>query len=163
MDLRITAKVVAAFRGQGLKKGTVPLALRAARLSRRPTPSTRICVWPTIRRARSGARTNGNRTARLQLAFLISEGLRRDTRLLDMGCGVGRFARKVVPYLEPGRYTGVDISAAALEHALVLSEQEGWAAKRPRLLLNGDLEIRGHVRSAVGASVSSRISRRSRS
>jgi SAM-dependent methyltransferase len=70
-----------------------------------------------------------------QLAFLIGEGLRRDTWLLDIGCGVGRFARKVVPYLDEGCYTGVDISAAALEHAKMLSEQEGWDIKRPRWLL----------------------------
>ena len=78
-----------------------------------------------------------------QLAFLIGEGMQRTSRLLDIGCGVGRFARKVVPYLEPDRYTGVDISAAALEHAFALSEQEGWAVKRPRFLLIGDLLVDG--------------------
>ena len=78
-----------------------------------------------------------------QLAFLIGEGLRRDTWLLDIGCGVGRFARKVVPYLDEHCYTGVDISAAALEHALKLSEEEGWSAKRPRWILNGDLDFPG--------------------
>jgi SAM-dependent methyltransferase len=78
-----------------------------------------------------------------QLAFLLGEGLRRDSRLLDVGCGVGRGARRFVPFLDADRYTGIDISAAALEHALTLSEAEGWAAKRPRLLLNSDLDVDG--------------------
>ena len=79
----------------------------------------------------------------LQLSFLIGEGMHRDCRLLDVGCGVGRGARRFVPFLNEDRYTGVDISAAALEHALVLSEQEGWAAKRPRFLLEPDLLVDG--------------------
>ena len=88
-----------------------------------------------------------------QLAFLIGEGLRRDTHLLDIGCGVGRFARKVVPYLDEGCYTGVDISAAALEHAMLLSEQEGWHIKRPRWLLKGDLDFEGTFGMAWAHSV----------
>ena len=88
-----------------------------------------------------------------QLAFLIGEGLRRDTHLLDIGCGVGRFARKVVPYLDEGCYTGVDISAAAIEHAMLLSEQEGWAIKRPRWLLKGDLDFAGTFGMAWAHSV----------
>src|SRR5919108_2955123 len=40
--------------------------------------------------------------------YLIAQGLLPEHRLLDFGCGTGRLARKVVPYLEPGRYFGVD-------------------------------------------------------
>ncbi len=88
-----------------------------------------------------------------QLAFLVGEGLRHDTWLLDVGCGVGRFARRVVPFLDEGCYTGVDISAGALEHALKLSEEEGWHVKRPRWILNGDLDIEGTYGMAWAHSV----------
>jgi SAM-dependent methyltransferase len=35
-----------------------------------------------------------------QLSFLIDNGMRPKSRVLDLGCGVGRAARKIVPYLE---------------------------------------------------------------
>lgn len=76
-----------------------------------------------------------------QLQFLIHHGLHRTSRLLDVGCGVGRFSRRAVVYLDTGHYTGVDISPKALEHAQALAEAEGWIAKHPRFLPNGDLDL----------------------
>ena len=73
----------------------------------------------------------------LQLAFLKSRGLKPDSRLLDFGCGTGRFARVAVPWLDPGNYTGIDISPAALAHAGKLAVNEGWAERAP-LLVQGD-------------------------
>ena len=70
----------------------------------------------------------------LQLAFLKSRGLTPGSRLLDFGCGTGRFARVAVPWLDPGRYTGIDISPAALAHACRLAETEGWAGRAPRFV-----------------------------
>jgi SAM-dependent methyltransferase len=80
---------------------------------------------------------------REQFKFLIHEGLHCWQRFLDIGCGVGRLARVLVPWLEEGCYTGVDISPAALEHAKTLSVAEGWVVKQPRFLLNGALDIDG--------------------
>lgn len=71
----------------------------------------------------------------LQLEFLRSRGLTPSSRLLDLGCGTGRFTRHAVPYLDPGHYTGIDISPAALAHARELGEREGWGARQPELLL----------------------------
>jgi SAM-dependent methyltransferase len=70
----------------------------------------------------------------LQLAFLRKRGLTPASRLLDLGCGTGRFARVAVPWLDPGRYTGIDISPAALAHARQLGEDEGWAERSPRFI-----------------------------
>jgi len=78
-----------------------------------------------------------------QLAFLIHHGLRRESRLLDVGCGVGRLARRAVPFLDEGCYTGVDISTAALAHAEELAAKEGWVERKPRFVLNGDLDLDG--------------------
>jgi SAM-dependent methyltransferase len=73
----------------------------------------------------------------LQLQFLKSRGLTPDSRLLDLGCGTGRFARRVVPYLKAGKYVGLDISEGALSCAKALSKTEGWARNSP-LFLHGD-------------------------
>lgn len=67
----------------------------------------------------------------LQRAFLIDRGLLPHHRLLEVGCGTGRLARKITPYLEVGNYHGIDISNGALEAAAELSGVEGWAARLP--------------------------------
>ena len=67
----------------------------------------------------------------LQLAFLRSVGLKPTDRLLEIGCGTGRLARRVVPYLTPGHYHGVDLSNGARAAAWNLALEEGWAARGP--------------------------------
>lgn len=44
----------------------------------------------------------------LQFRFLVERGLRPEHYFLDVGCGPGRGASKIVPYLDSGRYLGVD-------------------------------------------------------
>lgn len=67
----------------------------------------------------------------LQRDFLIRQGLKPEHRFLDLGCGTGRLARKVVPYLQEGHYTGADISPAALRHAEKMSINEQWQDRCP--------------------------------
>lgn len=78
-----------------------------------------------------GAVKDWERHGELQSAFLISQGLRRDDQLLEIGCGTGRLARKIVPWLDEGCYTGVDISTGALAAAKQLAVVEGWAERFP--------------------------------
>lgn len=70
----------------------------------------------------------------LQRDFLIAQGLKPHHRLLDVGCGTGRLARTIVPYLESWKYVGVDISAEALVYAIWVSRVEGWQDKAPRFI-----------------------------
>lgn len=77
----------------------------------------------------------------LQLQFLIHHGLKPEHKLLDVGCGPGRAARRFVPYLNPGRYWGADISSECLAHAVALSVAEGWDSRRPVFIKNGDLDL----------------------
>ena len=52
---------------------------------------------------------------RIQLEFLIGQGLTPDRRFLDVGCGSFRAGRHLVSYLDPGNYYGIDISADVIE------------------------------------------------
>jgi SAM-dependent methyltransferase len=50
----------------------------------------------------------------LQLGYLQSIGLRPHHRFLDYGCAILRTAEFVVPFLEPYRYVGADVSRYAM-------------------------------------------------
>lgn len=51
----------------------------------------------------------------LQFDFLIQAGLSPENRVLDLGCGCLRLGVKLVPYLEPGHYYGVDAEKKLLD------------------------------------------------
>jgi len=46
----------------------------------------------------------------VHLDYMKAQGLKPHHRLLDFGCGYGRTAVHLLPYLEPGNYIGVDLS-----------------------------------------------------
>lgn len=71
---------------------------------------------------------------RLQFDYLVANGLRPDSRLLDLGCGTLRGGRHFIPYLNPLNYTGTDISLKAIEYAHRLVRDENLAAREPRLI-----------------------------
>lgn len=78
-----------------------------------------------------GASHDWDRHGSVQLEFLKSQGLQPANSLLDLGCGTGRLARKVVPYLDPQRYFGYDISSSAIEAAYNIAVDEGWMGRSP--------------------------------
>jgi SAM-dependent methyltransferase len=79
---------------------------------------------------------------KLQFDFLTEEGLKPHHTFLDLGCGTLRGGRHFIRYLEPGRYTGIDISAKAIEYGRSLVEEEGLADKEPRLVVNVDRKLK---------------------
>ncbi len=54
---------------------------------------------------------------RIELGVLLMEGLRPTDTLMDLGCGTGRLAVKVIPTLVGGHYIGTDISQSMLDKA----------------------------------------------
>lgn len=55
---------------------------------------------------------------RLQYDFLVGQGLRPDSRLLDIGCGALRGGIHFVRYLEPGHYFGIDVNESLIRGGL---------------------------------------------
>jgi SAM-dependent methyltransferase len=52
---------------------------------------------------------------KLQFEFLVSQGLRPEHRLLDVGCGALRGGVHFIRYLEPGHYYGIDLNKSLLK------------------------------------------------
>jgi SAM-dependent methyltransferase len=75
---------------------------------------------------------------------LFHSGLTTRSKTLDLGCGSGRLAIWLIPFLAPDRYFGVD---AHLPSLVALAAYEiplhDLAAKRPRLMLSETFEIGG--------------------
>jgi cyclopropane fatty-acyl-phospholipid synthase-like methyltransferase len=72
----------------------------------------------------------------LQFEYLRDHGLEPGHRMLDIGCGTLRGGRHFIRYLEPRGYTGIDISAAAIESAQQLVVDEELSDREPRLVIS---------------------------
>jgi SAM-dependent methyltransferase len=65
----------------------------------------------------------------LELETLRHFGLRQDAYLIDVGCGSGRLAKPLSGYLT-GRYLGIDVVPALLEHAKQIVSRPEWRFER---------------------------------
>ncbi len=54
---------------------------------------------------------------KIELGLLLLEGLRPGDTAADLGCGTGRLAVHLVPFLDAGRYVGIEISRNMLRDA----------------------------------------------
>ncbi len=79
-----------------------------------------------------------------QLALLYALGLRSKHRLLDVGCGSLRAGRLLIPYLDPGCYTGLDPNEWLVEEALDKQlGREIVAIKSPVFVHNDSFDVSG--------------------
>ncbi len=70
---------------------------------------------------------------RRQLDALLEEGLRPESRVLDIGCGCLRAAYWLIHYLDPGCYHGIEPARRRVEHGLrYLFTPEEVRRKQPR-------------------------------
>lgn len=74
--------------------------------------------------------------------YLVSRGLRPSDNFLDLGCGALRTGIFVIPYLEPGRYYGVEAHRLSLEAAANYEiPLNKLAHKNPRLLHSSTFDL----------------------
>lgn len=141
MDLRLSPKVLASFVDADSKRPDVRKLYQQHEYLDAYAKHTdlRVARDPLIAVGREDWETHGT----AQLEFLKSEGLLPEHALLDVGCGVGRGARKFVEYLDPLRYVGTDISQAALDYAMQLAKREGWSERCPMFYRDADLAVVG--------------------
>lgn len=78
----------------------------------------------------------------LQLDFLVARGLMPRHRLLDVGCGSLRAGVKLIRYLDPGHYAGIDLHELLLDAGYDIElVNEGLSHKLPRSNLWADGEF----------------------
>ncbi|WP_159940644.1 MULTISPECIES: class I SAM-dependent methyltransferase [unclassified Nocardiopsis] len=75
----------------------------------------------------------------MQFDYLLQHGLRPEHRLLDIGCGNLRAGWRLIDYLDPGGYYGIDISPDILIAAKSVLVERGLQDKLPHLALTRDL------------------------
>jgi SAM-dependent methyltransferase len=77
----------------------------------------------------------------VQVRALQKLGLQPDHRLLEIGCGPLQAGAPLIRFLEPGHYTGVDISADRLSAAADVVRRFGLEERKPRLVLSEDFGL----------------------
>lgn len=65
---------------------------------------------------------------KIELGLLLLEGLRPTDTVVDLGCGTGRLAVQLIPWLRGGRYLGIEISKTMLREAARRTVGLGGAA-----------------------------------
>ena len=140
MNTDLTDEMVAGFRDKDSKKERFRSLYEEHDFLTAYSKHTDLRVDDNPRGA-IGREDEWNSHGLMQLDFLVELGMDPEHSLLDVGCGVGRAARRFVKYLEPGNYTGIDISEKALKYAVELSKSEGWADRKPTFLINSDLDL----------------------
>jgi SAM-dependent methyltransferase len=79
---------------------------------------------------------------KLQLDYLVEQGLKPEHYVLDVGCGPLRAGVHFMGYLEAGHYAGIDKRGDTLERAREIElPRYGLVDKSPNLLVNGAFEF----------------------
>jgi SAM-dependent methyltransferase len=80
---------------------------------------------------------------KLQLEFLVGQGLEPSARFLDVGCGALRVGHLLVDYLDAGNYYGIDHDAFVLEagYEKELTPEQRLKLPRENLRLTERFEV----------------------
>src|SRR5256714_13012220 len=79
---------------------------------------------------------------KLQLDYLVEQGLKPEHYVLDVGCGPLRAGVHFIGYLEPGHYAGVDKRGVRLEPAAEVElPRLGRQDNGPLLPVNENFEV----------------------
>lgn len=75
-----------------------------------------------------------------QINFLNSRGLKKEDKLLDIGCGTLRGGIPIIRKLNIGNYCGIDVREKAIEEARLELKQEDQEQKEPVLISFKDFD-----------------------
>lgn len=78
---------------------------------------------------------------RLQLDFLIKQGLKPEHKLLDIGCGCLRGGLHFLKFLDAGKYHGLDINKSLIEAGRAEVQEAGLDQKKPHLIVDESFSI----------------------
>ena len=122
-------------------KPLVPLALK--RPVKRVIPARYHRLFdPNWHRRSIGSHAFWERLGRMQLDYLVREGLQPSHYLLDVGCGPLRGGIHFIRYLDEGHYFGVEKDKAKLEAGRdVELPRNGLTHKRPTLVQMDDFRF----------------------
>lgn len=82
-----------------------------------------------------------NEMGSLQFQFLLDQGLRPSHRLLDVACGSLRLGVRVIPYLDPGHYFGIEKEQSLLDAGIEQELGDAMAhLKKPNLLCSSNFD-----------------------
>ena len=74
--------------------------------------------------------------------YLISQGMRPEDVMLDIGCGNLRIGVHAIAYLNLGNYWGIDISPENIAQGWEFVADHGLDSKTPHLFVNDDLQFK---------------------
>lgn len=77
----------------------------------------------------------------VQVLALEKLGLQPGHRVLEIGCGPLQVGAPLIRFLEPGNYTGVDISADRLAAAAEVIHRFNLESRSPRLILSDEFGL----------------------
>jgi ubiquinone/menaquinone biosynthesis C-methylase UbiE len=89
----------------------------------------------------SSSRDHWMDVGKLQFDYLVKHGLRPNHSVLEIGCGNLRAGWRLIRYLHPGKYYGIDISPDILLAALKTVEDFGLQHKLPHLVVVENLRF----------------------
>lgn len=75
-----------------------------------------------------------NQDKTFQLEYLIRHGLRKESDLLDYGCGALAAGLHFISYLDANKYCGADISSKVLQEGMRRVKDYGLETKQPSLV-----------------------------
>lgn len=78
----------------------------------------------------------------LQYNFMINQGLKPESTLLDLGCGTLRAGIIFINYLNKRKYFGQDVSKEAIDYANKSVKGYMLDEKSPKFFLTGDLTFK---------------------
>lgn len=83
-----------------------------------------------------------NSISKLQFEFLVSQGLKPSDTFIDVACGSLRAGTRLIPYLDPGNYIGVDKHIELVIYGVAKElGVDTFNQRRPRFVISDRFEF----------------------